>query len=263
MLYSAPGEGRECVEAVRRVLSEAARGVPFDEIAVFVRAPERYAGLLEHAFRRAGVPAWFDRGIRRPDPAGRALLAILACAVEKLSARRFAEYLSLGQVPSRTQAERPPAFVAPLADEDVEIDPAPLPFDGPPEPADDDDPLLDGSLRAPWKWEHFIVESAVIGGDPARWHRRLAGFRNELRLQLDAERREDPDSPAAARIARDLRNIRCICAPSLCRSSSGWLRGRHPRHGANGSSASWPSRRWCCRGPSVCRRCSNSFGRCP
>jgi ATP-dependent helicase/nuclease subunit B len=207
VFYSAPGEGRECVEVARRVLSEAARGVRFDEIAVFVRAPERYAGLLEHAFRRAGVPAWFDRGIRRPDPAGRALLAILACAVEKLSARRFAEYLSLGQVPSRAQAERPPAFVAPLADEDVETDPAPLPFDGPPEPADDDDPLLDGSLRAPWKWEHFIVESAVIGGDPARWHRRLAGFRNELRLQLDAERREDPDSPAAARIGRDLRNI--------------------------------------------------------
>ena len=31
---------------------------------------------------RAGVPAWFDRGTRRPDPAGRALLALLACANE-------------------------------------------------------------------------------------------------------------------------------------------------------------------------------------
>src|SRR5262249_50723446 len=35
----------------------------------------------------------------------------------------------------------------------------------------------------------------------------LTGFRNELRLQLEAERREDPDSPAVARIARDLRNL--------------------------------------------------------
>ena len=48
---------------------------------------------------RAGVPAWFDRGTRRPHPAGRAFLALLACAGESLSAARFAEYLSLGQVP--------------------------------------------------------------------------------------------------------------------------------------------------------------------
>src|SRR5262249_53905759 len=38
---------------------------------------------------------------------------------------------------------------------------------------------------------------------------------NELRLQLDAERREDPDSPAAARIARDLRNIEHLRAFAL------------------------------------------------
>jgi hypothetical protein len=207
VFYSAPGEGRESVEIARRVLLEAARGVRFDEMAVFLRAPDRYIGLLEHAFRRAGVPAWFDRGTRRPDPAGRALLAILACAVEKLSARRFAEYLSLGQVPSRAEAEREPAFVPPLRDEDDEVDPAPLPFDFPPADVDDAEALIDGSLRAPWKWEYFIVESSVIGGDPARWDRRLSGFRNELRLQLDAERREDPDSPAVARISRDLRNI--------------------------------------------------------
>lgn len=209
VFYSAPGEGRECVEIARRVLQEAARGVRFDEMAVFLRAPDRYGGLLEHAFRRANVPAWFDRGTRRPDPAGRALLAILACGVEKLSARRFAEYLSLGQVPSREESERAPEFVPPatLAGEDLETDPAPLPFDAPTPAADDAAAIVDGGLRAPWKWEHFIVESAVIGGDPARWHRRLTGFANELRLQLDAERRDDPDSPAVARITRDLRHV--------------------------------------------------------
>src|SRR4029077_7363270 len=111
VFYSAPGEGRECVEIARRVLQEAARGVSFDEMAVFLRAPDPYVGLLEHALRRAGIPAWFDRGTRRPHPAGRAFLAMLACGVEKLSARRFAEYLSLGQVPRRVDAQRPPAFV--------------------------------------------------------------------------------------------------------------------------------------------------------
>src|SRR5262249_50730329 len=98
-LFSAPGEGREAVEIVRRVLDEASRGVPFDEMAILLRAPQQYLGLLEHASARGGVPLYFDRGIRRPDPAGRALVALLSCAVEGLSAKRFDEYLSLGQVP--------------------------------------------------------------------------------------------------------------------------------------------------------------------
>ncbi len=97
--FSAPGEGRECVEIVRRVLAESRRGVRFDDMAILVRSPQSYLGLLEHALRRADVPAWFDRGTRRPHPTGRAFLALLACAGERLSAARFAEYLSLGQVP--------------------------------------------------------------------------------------------------------------------------------------------------------------------
>src|SRR4029453_15236128 len=98
-LFSAPGEGRECVEVARRILDEARRGVPWDEMAVFLRSPRDSAGLLAAAFARAGIEAWFDRGTRRPHPAGRAFLAILSCAVEKLSAIRFSEYLSLAQVP--------------------------------------------------------------------------------------------------------------------------------------------------------------------
>ncbi len=99
-LFSAPGEGRECVEIARRILDEARAGVRFDEMAVFLRSPREYLGLLENAFERAGINAWFDRGARRPHPSGRAFLAILSCAVERLSAIRFAEYLSLAQVPS-------------------------------------------------------------------------------------------------------------------------------------------------------------------
>jgi len=87
--FSAPGEGRECVEIARRILKEAKRGVAFDQMAVLVRSPQSYFGLLEHALRRAGVPAWFDRGTRRPHPAGRAFLALLACAAEQLSAARL------------------------------------------------------------------------------------------------------------------------------------------------------------------------------
>ncbi len=97
--FSAPGEGRECVEIARRILEHARLGVGFDEMAILVRTPQSYFGLLEHALKRAGIAAWFDRGTRRPHPAGRAFLALLACAAEHLSAARFAEYLSLSQVP--------------------------------------------------------------------------------------------------------------------------------------------------------------------
>ena len=219
--FSAPGEGRECVEVARRILDETRRGVPFDEIAVFVRSPDRYSGLLEHAFRRArssdqrdemnrGIPAWFDRGTRRPHPAGRAFLAILACACEKLSARRFAEYLSLAQVPQLDGTRREFSYVVP--DDDVLIgirdtsEPAPEP--PPTEQPTEDAAVIDGSLRAPWKWETLIVESAVIGGDPRRWHRRLDGLDKEYALKIQRETKDDPGSPRVARLERDRANLR-------------------------------------------------------
>ena len=115
-MFSAPGEGRECVEIARRVLREARRGVAFDRIAIALRAPQHYAGLLEHALARAGIPAYFERGTRRPHPAGRAFLALLRCAADNLSARRFAEYLSLGQVPEGRPAA---ADMFPISSDEV------------------------------------------------------------------------------------------------------------------------------------------------
>ena len=94
-----PGEARECVEIVRTIQKEASQGVSFDRMAVFLRSPGEYRPHLEEAFRRADIRAYFAHGTNRPDPAGRALIALLACAAEKLSAKRFAEYISLAQVP--------------------------------------------------------------------------------------------------------------------------------------------------------------------
>jgi hypothetical protein len=51
------------------------------------------------------------------------------------------------------------------------------------------------------------VESAVIGGDPGRWHRRLDGLAQEYRLKIQEETREDPESPRAKRFEHDLRNL--------------------------------------------------------
>ena len=86
-LFSAPGESRECVEIARRVLAAADEGVPFNRMAVLTHAPARYRAHLVEALRRANVPTHFSRGTVRPDPAGRALLALLACKEEGLSAR--------------------------------------------------------------------------------------------------------------------------------------------------------------------------------
>lgn len=217
-VFSAPGEGREAVEVVRRVLQEADAGVPFDEMAVLLRAPHAYMGLLEHAFARAGVPAWFERGTRRPDPAGRAFLALLACAHEDLSARRFAEYLSLGQVPPqgsgsalgagpndqpRTAWEVPAddltSSVVPPADRAE--DPAPI-DEAPPAAEGDGRGVVAGSLRAPWRWEELLVEAYVIEGFD-RWQRRLPGLRKEYDRRLRELADEDTDSPRLLALRRD------------------------------------------------------------
>ena len=218
-LFSAPGEGREAVEIVRRMLDEAGRGVPFDEMAVFLRAPQQYVGLIEHACARGDVPVYFDRGTRRPDPAGRAFVALLSCAVEGLSAKRFDEYLSLGQVPPIGAGARVPVLVA---DADG---PLSMRLDGEPEqPEDvtgsadapavdsDDEAVVAGTLRSPWKWEELIVESAVVGGrtradGSARWRRRLDGLAADYRIRIDELRRDEPESARIRRYERDLANL--------------------------------------------------------
>ncbi|MEP6782455.1 MAG: PD-(D/E)XK nuclease family protein [Acidobacteriota bacterium] len=224
ILFSAPGEGREAVEIARRVLQEAERGVPFDQVAVLLRAPQTYLSVLEHALDRAGIPAWFHRGTRRPDPAGRALLALLACADEELSARRFAEYVSLGQVPLNDAGNAD--IWSPPADDIVE---AVLPLD---ERAEDVQPEeeaqaqiargegehdLAGTLRAPWRWEDLIVEAAVIGRLD-RWQRRLKGLEHEYDRRVREASSEDPESSRVRALKRDreqLRALRSFAEPIL------------------------------------------------
>jgi CRISPR/Cas system-associated exonuclease Cas4 (RecB family) len=232
VMFSAPGEGRECVEIARRVLEEAARGVPYDEIAVLLRAPHTYLGLLEHAFQRAGIPSWFDRGTRRPDPAGRAFLALLACADEDLSARRFAEYLSLGQVPGADVTGGD--TWSPPTDESVEAIVRDSDRVGDREPEEEAhaaavepvrDGVVGGSLRAPWRWEELLVESAVIG-HLDRWERRLRGLAEEYRRKLEELESDEPESPRIPALRRDreqLDHLRSYALP-LIREMAEWPR---------------------------------------
>ncbi|MFN8178056.1 MAG: PD-(D/E)XK nuclease family protein [bacterium] len=236
--FSAPGEARECVEIARKAFDVARTGVRFDEIAVLLRTPEQYSAHLETAFRRAEIPGYFARGTRRPDPAGRAFLALLACKSERLSAKRFAEYLSFAQVPDpaddggppavgevwvaskeETLAPRgggaqlsifdvsPPPAVASRATAPAAIGPTSTDLSNASAPtAGADAAAVDGALRAPWKWEQYLVEAAVIGGRD-RWKRRLSGFERELSKKRDEVSAEEGESPRWAALERELANL--------------------------------------------------------
>ncbi len=143
-------------------------------MAILLRSPDRYQPVIEDALRRAKIPAYFSRGTARPDPGGRAFLALLACAAEKCPASRFAEYLSLGQVPE--DAGRTPEWVA-AEDELLSSAPQEASADNIEKPA-------------PSAWEKLLVDAAVIGGRD-RWARRLHGLEREFELRLAALERED------------------------------------------------------------------------
>ena len=177
------------------MLAFARNGIPFDRMAVLLRSPKEYRAHLDEAFARADIPVHFARGAVRPDPAGRAFYSLLKCAAEGLSARRFAEYLSLSQVPDADPSGLPPEATA-RGDRWVVPDPELVPqlatnaADEPERAAETDilnvgeePPVREGQLRAPRRWERLLVEAAVIGGRD-RWRRRIEGLANELRLRL-------------------------------------------------------------------------------
>lgn len=245
-ILSAPGESRECIEIAREIQAQARRGVPFDRIAIFLHSPAQYTASLEEALRRASVPAYFARGAARPEPGGRALLVLLACAAERLSARRWAEYVSLAQVPdppggfASGRQEHPEgggrdlseAFIPP----DTELAPGALAADfearapggagaarlielpadaGPQSLKDDPVPVVEGTLRAPWRWEQLLVDAAVIGTSAQRWEKRLDGLLHELGLRRDELAEDDLRAAIIGRQLVDLAHLREVALPQI------------------------------------------------
>jgi len=225
VIFSAPGESRESVEIARRILALAGEGLAFDRMAVLLRSPEQYRAHLEEAFVRARVPVHFARGAVRPDPTGRAFCVLLRCAAEGLSAQRFAEYLSLAQVPDAAPDGTPPeamprserwvmpdqelVFLRPAntLNEDVTGTPTDAPIAG-----NNTGPVVAGQLRAPRRWERFLVEAAVIGGRE-RWRRRIDGLANDLRLKL--VELADEDEARAAIVVRTLEDLNAFAGYAL------------------------------------------------
>jgi hypothetical protein len=212
--FSAPGEARECVEIARRVLAYAGAGIPFDQLAVFLRDPAVYQPQLQDAFSRANIPGFFSRGTLRPDPAGRAMLVLLACTSEGLTASRFAEFLSLGQVPAVSESSADVPWVAPGGEVQLvfktEI---PAREEAPVAAVTHESPVIAGTLRTPFQWERLLVDAAVIGGRD-RWSRRLDGLEKELRLKQASIEDESKKAISNNQLKR-LQNLRDFALPVI------------------------------------------------
>lgn len=209
--FSAPGEGLESVEIARRIRMWAEQGVPFDRMAILLRNPDRYQPLIEEALRRARIPGYFSRGSARPDPAGRAFLALLACAAEGCSASRFAEYLSLAQVPELDSRGAPLELEVPWIPPEDEL----LLSTRDAEPGEQ--PEDDASLPAPFAWEKLLVDAAVIGGHD-RWARRLRGLEAEFKARL--REAEDAQKEYLQRQLVHLRHLERFALPLIDRLAS-------------------------------------------
>jgi len=205
-VFSAAGEGLECTEIARRIQMLAGDGVAFDAMAILLRAPGRYQPLLEEALDRAGVPYHFTHGGVRPDPVGRAFLALLECAQEGYTATRFAEYLSLGQAPALDVPRVMAVGSVGTEDELLSREPASV---------TEDEPAASASPATPAAWERLIVDAAVVGGKD-RWERRLRGLENEFRLRLASM--VDGNEAQRAHIERQLRllsNLQRLALPVI------------------------------------------------
>jgi len=222
LLFSAPGESFECVEIARRIRALAEQGTPFDRIAILLRNVDPYQPLVEEALRRAGIGHYFSRGAARPDPAGRAFLALLACASESCSASRFAEYLSLGQTPPLA-ADGAPLTRAPQwmpADDEIlaNFQRAPAGLEAVPAPGHEQaqvPPEQSPPLEVPIGWEKLLVDAAVIGGRD-RWARRLSGLRAELQTQLrDLEKEDDSHRAHIERRIEQLKRLEHFAVPLI------------------------------------------------
>lgn len=222
-------EDGECVKIARSILVEARAGLPFDRMAVLLRSPDAYRAHLTEALGRAEVPAYFSRGLEVPDPAGRSLLALLTCAREQLSARAFAEYMALGQVPKVDVDGSPPSardlassWISP--DDEWSLGAMALEQDGGPrvdvESAANDASATEPAVRAPRRWERLLVDAAVIGSRD-RWRRRLKGLERATELELAAPHIETLENVTEARRAHllrrlaDLRSLRAFALPLI------------------------------------------------
>ncbi len=97
-LLTAPGEAAEVRAVARRLLREARRGVPFEEMGVVLPRPDTYAPLFEDLLSRLGIPHRLHPSLPlRFGRAARSLLLLLRC--RSLARPAVMEFLTFAPVP--------------------------------------------------------------------------------------------------------------------------------------------------------------------
>jgi RecB family exonuclease len=95
---SAPGEAAEVRALARRLLTEASRGVPFEEMGVILPRPDTYAPLFTDLLERLGVPHRLHPSLPlRFGRGARALLLLFRC--RGLARATVMEFLTFAPVP--------------------------------------------------------------------------------------------------------------------------------------------------------------------
>jgi ATP-dependent helicase/nuclease subunit B len=151
-LVTAPGEAAEVRAIARRLLREAARGVPFEEMGVILPRPETYAPLFTDSLSRLGIPHRLHPSLPlRFGRAARSLLLLFRC--RGLERPAVMELLTFASVP----------FVELL---------------GPDAPA------------RPARWDQLSREAGVVSG-LGRWILGLRAWGEAEREAAEAERDGD------------------------------------------------------------------------
>ena len=76
-------------------------------------------------------------------------------------------------------------------------------------------PVVEGTVRAPWRWERLLVDAAVIGNSSERWEKRLNGLRTELEARRDAVADDDARAAGVERRILDLTHLSDVAMPIL------------------------------------------------
>jgi ATP-dependent helicase/nuclease subunit B len=96
-LLTAAGEAAEVRAIVRRLLRQASRGVPFEEMGIVLPRPEEYAHLFSDTLDRCGIPFRLHPSLPlRTGRAARSLLLLLRC--RSLSRPAVLEFLTFAPV---------------------------------------------------------------------------------------------------------------------------------------------------------------------
>jgi ATP-dependent helicase/nuclease subunit B len=163
-LLTAPGEAAEVRSIVRRLLAEAQRGVPFEDMGVVLPRPDTYAPLFTDVLERVGVPYRLHPSLPlRHGRAARSLLLLLRC--RGLARPAVLEFLTF----------------------------APVPFA---------DLLGEGADVQPARWDAISREAGIVASLP-RWILGLRAFAESQRSEAESFPAEDERRERTLRRAAD------------------------------------------------------------